>query len=214
MARQIKGTIYLIRNTINGKVYIGQTIQNPQKRFMDHFRQKRKDTILLTKARDKYGKESFVLEILESDIDSREKLNEREAYYIALYKSQVPLGYNIASGGASTFSQPKLNEKQEQQVIQLYESGFSMKQIGKLFGRDKKAIKGALVRNGINSRPTKTKYLGITKEALENLICEGLTLTQIAQRYGVVLSNISYYIKKFGLKELYENRRKTVNTEM
>jgi len=207
------GVIYLIKNTINGKVYIGQTIQNPKVRFRDHFRLDRCDTILLSRAGIKYGKSSFCLEILESDIP-KDQLDEKELFYIKKYRSQTPNGYNIAAGGASTFTQPKLNKLQEQQAIAMYKAGVSMKNIGKVFGRDKKAIKGVLVRNNIMSRPTKTKYLGITKECLVELIDSGMNAAQIARHYSVVPSNISYYIKKFNLKSLFENRVNTVNAEM
>jgi len=214
MEQYINGVIYLIKNKINNKVYVGQTIQNPKVRFRDHFRTDRKDTILLSNAGLKYGKESFELIILEENIKTRALLDKKEIHYIRKYNSLHPNGYNIHIGGVHTGMLPKMSTKQQEQAVIMYAAGMSMKEIGKVFGRDKKAIKFVLNRYGIESRPTKTKYLTITKDDLLLLINKGLSLKEIAKHYNVVASNISYYIKKYNLKEFYENRRKTANTEM
>ena len=55
----------------------------------------------------KYGKENFILEIIE--LCSREELNEKEAYYADLYNSYAPNGYNINKCGEA-FHNP-LNDK-------------------------------------------------------------------------------------------------------
>lgn len=48
---------------------------------------------IIANAIKKYGRENFTFQILEQcDTD---KLNERETYYIRLYNSLAPNGYNI-----------------------------------------------------------------------------------------------------------------------
>lgn len=89
-----KRDIYIIKNDINDKVYIGFS-KNAEKRFRSHC-EKSKDNIVVDKAIQKYGKDHFWYEILESQI---ENYREREVYYIKLYNSQVPNGYNIHKGG-------------------------------------------------------------------------------------------------------------------
>lgn len=88
--------IYIIKNDINDKVYIGQSI-NAEERFVQHCKpSSAKDGSLIAKAIQKYGKEHFWIEILEKQI---ENYNEREIYWIEFYNSLTPNGYNIQKGG-------------------------------------------------------------------------------------------------------------------
>lgn len=90
----VKKDIYIIKNDINTKVYIGQSL-NSEKRFKEHCKGDY-DNSLIDKAIRKYGKQHFWFEILESQI---ENYNEREKYWIKYYNSKVPFGYNILDGG-------------------------------------------------------------------------------------------------------------------
>ena len=89
----IKKDIYIIKNDINNKVYIGQSL-NSENRFKSHCKPN-KDNSLIDKAIQKYGKEHFYYEILESQI---ENYNEREKYWIEYYNSKKTNGYNILNG--------------------------------------------------------------------------------------------------------------------
>lgn len=84
--------IYKITNKNNGKVYIGQS-NNIERRIAEHKR-KRIQTI------DDYinilGAENFDFEILEECFSN--ELDEKEQYYINLYKSDKE-GYNVQTGG-------------------------------------------------------------------------------------------------------------------
>lgn len=95
--------VYKITNLINGKSYIGITQRDPQIRFNEHFSNKKE---LLYKAKEKYGKENFQLEIIEDNIP-KEKIDEKERYYIKLYNTLVPNGYNLSIGGISNKSIPE-----------------------------------------------------------------------------------------------------------
>lgn len=90
----VKKDIYIIKNDINRKFYIGQAL-NAEKRFKEHCKGNY-DNSLIDKAIQKYGKQHFWFEILESQI---ENYNEREKYWIKYYNSKVPFGYNILDGG-------------------------------------------------------------------------------------------------------------------
>lgn len=92
-------SIYVIKNKINNKVYVGQAI-NPHRRFIQHLCNGNRllDTYPIHLAINKYGKENFYYEILEQDI---ENYNERECYWIAYYNSVTPNGYNILTGETS-----------------------------------------------------------------------------------------------------------------
>ena len=68
------GCIYLYTNKINGKQYIGQTIQPIQVRHYNHLYQNNYfDRVL-----KKYGESNFTLEILEDNIFDSEELDKKE----------------------------------------------------------------------------------------------------------------------------------------
>lgn len=94
---KMKKDIYIIKNDINNKVYIGQAV-NTQNRWWHHLSdaKKNKKYSIIDRAINKYGKEHFYYEIIESQI---EDYNVREQYWIKKYNSRVPNGYNIAIGG-------------------------------------------------------------------------------------------------------------------
>ena len=97
--------IYKITNLINGKIYIGQSV-DINKRWRQH---KRNSQIkgheydkYLYRAFRKYGLENFSFEVIEEC--SRELLNEKETYYIQYYKANdETFGYNETSG----YNQPQ-----------------------------------------------------------------------------------------------------------
>lgn len=93
------GRIYIIRNTINNKVYIGQTIKSVKHRFLNHLSAARRGKdYVIGKAIRKYGEENFYVETLEECLKS--KLNEREVYYINFYNAtNTKFGYNMSKGG-------------------------------------------------------------------------------------------------------------------
>ncbi len=99
--------IYKITNKINGKAYIGQSI-DIEARWKNH---KLKPFVLgsenydkcLYKAIRKYGLENFSFEVLEEC--EPKQLNEREIYWINYYQTFPPelgKGYNQTAGGEGT----------------------------------------------------------------------------------------------------------------
>lgn len=90
--------IYKIVNDVNGKVYIGQTV-NIEKRWYKHcyLASSGLDRHLYNAMR-KYGIDSFHIEVIEEC--SEDKLNERERYWIHQYNStNKNHGYNKSFGG-------------------------------------------------------------------------------------------------------------------
>ena len=77
--------IYGILNTVNGKIYVGQSIKI-EKRWKQHIRELRKNTHInkyLQNSFNKHGEEAFKFIILEEC--ARENLNEREVYWVSYY---------------------------------------------------------------------------------------------------------------------------------
>lgn len=93
--------IYLLRNTVNGKCYVGQTVQQPNDRIRQHRQcaeSDRRDRQAITLAIHKYGWSafgSFVLEVCET----QEELDLAEQYWISFYNGLAPNGYNLREGG-------------------------------------------------------------------------------------------------------------------
>ena len=91
--------IYLITNTVNGKIYVGQTINDPIRRFKEHCWDTSRRKGPLQNAINKYGKESFAVEVLAT-VSSREELSELEKHYIKeLNARDKKKGYNLTEGG-------------------------------------------------------------------------------------------------------------------
>lgn len=99
------GYIYLIKNRVNDKIYIGQTKRTIELRWKEHLYEAsksiNKQCPYFHRAIKKYGEKSF--EIIQLDTAStKEELNLKEIYYIKLYNSNNPLvGYNLTKGGES-----------------------------------------------------------------------------------------------------------------
>lgn len=102
--------IYKHTNLINGKVYIGQTCQLPEKRFGKNGNGY-KGCRYFYNAIECYGWNNFKHEILENNL-SHEKADILEQQYIKKYKSNNPdYGYNLEGGG--TYSKIDATRKNE-----------------------------------------------------------------------------------------------------
>lgn len=91
--------IYLIKNNINGKCYVGKTLKSPKERFSEHLYDAYKPTEEnrpLYRAIKKYGKDNFSLHVLEECTDGL--ASEREIWYIKKLKTYAH-GYNATIGG-------------------------------------------------------------------------------------------------------------------
>lgn len=104
------GCVYQAKNKINGKCYIGQTMQDLRIRMMAHYKSPRK-TSLLTEAIEDYGLESFTW-IMLFESDDRNQLRQMENEFIFLKNTIHPNGYNINySGGECVISNQKRLKK-------------------------------------------------------------------------------------------------------
>ena len=143
----------------SGKCYIGQTINSLDRRARANG-VGYKHCPAFYKAIQKYGFQNFTCEILKTvTADSLksvgEQLNVWEQYYIELYNSLSPNGYNIRAGGDSKaiFSKDSLahlsgsqhpnwrNDLNEEEIIKLYQSGQSLKAIAEQLKEPKETVK-------------------------------------------------------------------------
>ena len=130
--------IYKITNKINGKIYIGQSI-DIQRRWVHHRNSiNEPDLYSLQQAFVKYGIENFEFEILEECLPA--ELNQKEIYYIHYYDSYKN-GYNETTGGAGSPNLiVKLTEVDIEEIYELllYHTEITQNQIAELFhvGKD------------------------------------------------------------------------------
>ena len=102
--KKVRG-IYKVTNKINGKVYIGQSV-DIGKRWRQHMTAK--DDIYFHKAIQKYGIENFEWEVIEQC--KKKDLDEREIYWIEYYDSYNK-GYNCTKGGEGNSGEGSPNWK-------------------------------------------------------------------------------------------------------
>ena len=192
----MRGFIYKITNKINGKSYIGQTIQDVKERFYQHCATKCSQAILnmvIHKAINKYGKSNFTIEVIE-EIEST-NLNDRERYWIKYYDSYNN-GYNSTEGGQDGIKLFKNLDTKS--IVREYKSGKSLREIGRLFNVDKQTIKDLLVRNNINLRTTRTYKL--SQKDREDIIKDlslGLSRKEIISKWNISKSYLSQLINGY-----------------
>lgn len=105
--------IYLATNTLNGKVYVGQTSLDLSGRKADHKRKAVSDGSRshFHAAIRKYGWEVFAWRVLERVL-LRELLNERERWWVAHYQStDTARGYNNTTGGGQCEFTPEAKDR-------------------------------------------------------------------------------------------------------
>ena len=99
--RQAFCTVYLIKNAVNGKCYVGQTWTTATHRLREHIYaalSRIKGCIRLARAILKYGKSTFTIEVL-STAASQEAADTLEDLYIVELNT-ITNGYNIRRGGS------------------------------------------------------------------------------------------------------------------
>ena len=106
-----KHSVYVIKNSINDKVYVGLTGLGVAKRFGRHLRQARSGSeCILHRAMRKHGFDSFWAEEVHSGLTC-EDAQELEIKEIEARGANGPSGYNIAAGGGSGVSlRPSLTQ--------------------------------------------------------------------------------------------------------
>ena len=110
---EVYGIIYKITNKINGKVYIGQTIQNGgfNRRYRNNL-EKNTHNEHLKNSIKKYGIDNFTI-CTEFDIAfSKDELDIKEDIWINFYNStNTKYGYNNKTGGSKGRPSEEANKK-------------------------------------------------------------------------------------------------------
>ncbi|AJP61403.1 group I intron endonuclease family protein [Enterococcus phage PEf771] len=172
--------IYLIKNNINGKCYIGQSV-NIEKRVKEHFwksfyKTDRSYECVVHQAIRKYGKENFSWEVLTTC--EQKDLDELERAYIKKYNTLAPDGYNRAIGG-------------QKNKAKIY---FCKQCNNQLHGKGKTYLcKQCFEKSGFSR-----KALIPDKDILFNKLCEA-SFSAVAREYNVSDNAVRKWCKSYGL---------------
>ena len=198
----MNGFIYIIRNTVNNKVYIGQTKTSVEQRWKEHLRHAPYGDQIINRAMNKYGVDKFYIETLE--ICDVSVLDEREIYYIDLYDAtNKTKGYNVSIGGNTPRFKRKVLDIPT--LIDLYvNKNFTLSTIGKKFGVTRYIITTELKNAGVEIRDrsqANNKVARVTKEFLLEALENTKSLRAAAKyadmkystfRNACILNNIEY----------------------
>lgn len=189
--------IYIIKNKINDKVYIGQTINKIETRFINHKMASRIEDTKFYRAIRKYGEDNFYIELLEEvDINS---LNEREQYWINFYDSYNN-GYNSTLGGDG------VQKIDYEKIYSLWNKNYSVKKISETMeiGRDvvSKTLKNIynITEEEIKLRGNSSKYI-LSNEEIIKYWNEGYTINQIVNQHGGDLLTTKKRLVDLGMTE-------------
>lgn len=187
------GRIYIIKNKVNNKVYIGQTKVSIKLRFQNHLSAARcgKD-YTIGKAIRKYGEENFYIELLEECLAS--ELNEREMYWIAFYNAtDNKCGYNMSLGGNVNRKPTQIDEDL---VLKLFKEGNSAQQITKILHTNSYNISNVLKKHNVVygadlQRTPKEKTAKVIQ-----LYQKGYSSIQISNNLGINKSTVLRILKR------------------
>jgi len=207
------GYIYLVKNKINGKMYIGQTIR---KNINDRWRQHKsckKDTVgnYLYNAYMKYGLQNFEYKLICICFD--EDCNKLEKEYIQKLNTLYPNGYNLQVGGGnhnlSEEIKNKIKEKNkgkvnhnkgkkmsEEQKIKLSQSLLNWHQNNKIIITDETKQK---ISNSL-------KNYHSVKSNNKNIRCVKVEQYDLKGNYIKTYDSINEAAKEVGITQMMINR--------
>lgn len=168
----VYGRVYLIRCLISGKLYVGQTVELAEERFLGHFQdaRRKKSNRPFCNALNKYGRESFQINVLCS-CSSQEELDLMEDLYIVIFDTMHrDKGYNRKRGGSrgkhseetkKLFSEQRRGEGNHkyrsdldtETLVRLYNEGLSTIKLEALFSANRATIWSRLKEAGVVMRP-------------------------------------------------------------
>lgn len=202
------GVIYKVTNTINNKVYIGQTVRDFSRRKTEHINQAKnnhKSCAYFHSALLKYGFEAFHWEIIFESQDTA-LLNEKEAEFIQKYNAYGEGGYNLCLGGNSNsgykHSKETVEKRKKFKHSQKTKDEARKRQLGKVLSDNtKEKIKQANLGKKA-SKKTKEKMSKNGKgKGVKAVICieTGITydsLTEAAKAIPCSIGALSRAIKE------------------
>lgn len=186
--------IYQIENIINGKIYIGQTIQKFKNRIRAHKHDALNAKYPIQRAIAKYGFDNFTFKII-CECTNQSELNLMERFFIWAYGSAIQeLGYNLELGGNKGKS---VSNKSRQKM--------SAAQIMRFAKPEEKEKHSIIMKRRFSDPKEKENTSKTTKEAMKKFCGENhpnsmLTwkaVSQIREEYKTLKTSQRKLAKKF-----------------
>lgn len=179
--------IYAIKNTVNGKMYIGSSKSVHYRWKQQHYHNLSKgnhSNSHLQHAWNKYSESAFVFQVIEECEES--SLIDREEHWIEHYKSwNREHGYNLArfAEGRMVMSEETRQKIREgnwkheipwkefqEKVLDLYKQGVSKNKIAKILKSDRPAVYTCLELNGLYKNEGKGSIIKLTPENKQKIL--------------------------------------------
>ncbi|MBR1646234.1 MAG: GIY-YIG nuclease family protein [Selenomonadaceae bacterium] len=166
---EIFGTVYVIINMVNGKMYVGQTTKTLKERFEKH----RYAESLIGSAIRRHGKENFRCHVLKK-CASRAEMNSEERRCIAMLNTKAPNGYNLADGGEGAGSGHSPSKRGytlfKNLLIELDARRMTYESLAKLLGLSKQTISDKMHDRVRFTTKDKVKLVEIFGKPIEYLL--------------------------------------------
>lgn len=200
------GRIYIIRNTINSKVYVGQTTVSIKLRFQNHLSAARRGKdYVIGKAIRKYGEENFYVELLEECLV--EELNERERYWISFFNSnKAGIGYNMSPGGNAVTQAKEINHKE---VLDYFNAGIPAYDIAKILHVGVPRITSILKEHKVDYGLALQKIKVEEEFEIVRLYELGYGTMEICRKFNRDKGTVRKVLRKYGIK--LRNKKETKN---
>ena len=181
----MKYQVYIIKNDINDKVYIGQTTENLNHRFSRHCGYQINNPDHFHRALKKYGKEHFNISLLK-EVSSQLELDKEEIKYILSYPKDKLYNTKFTEGkcGGNTFlNNPNLD---------LIKCKISKSKLGGLNPNSKAIIAKNIITQEIllfSSMKEATDYLGLNGHSPISRRCRGIIKSPLNNTWIFKYSN-------------------------
>lgn len=157
------GFIYIIKNKINNKAYIGQTIHSIEIRFKQHIHFSKNGTTKLSHAMRELGVENFYIEELLK-VDDNSKLNEYENSYMIEYDS-ISNGYNSVPAIGSSIRYRTIDNELDD-IVSDFLGGMTMTDLGIKYDQSPTVLYRLLREYNIKREFYHSRYYGGKKSVV------------------------------------------------
>lgn len=192
------GKIYIIKNNVNNKVYIGATVQSLRVRFLQHCKKTaaiQQKCVFHTEIQ-KIGKTHFWIELLEDNVP-KEKLFEREIFFIKKFNSFYN-GYNQTKGGNEGFLNTQVAVNL---IVNEYKKGKTINQLSSFFEVSDITIFRLLQKEKVLLRKDGSKLFLFPKEDFISLWNnQKITIPEIATKLNVHERTVKRHALRLKLK--------------
>ena len=188
--------IYRIKNLINGKVYIGQTVRTLDERMKEHL----KNSSVSPVGEDikSNGLENFEISVVEV-CKTQSELDEAEKYWIKKENCLIPYGYNQCEGGFLNTTGYHHTDEAKSKMSNAKKDKYQGKEnpfYGKHHSKEQR-LKWSVSRKGMKH---------VSSEKIQNIRNSHYTCRVLCIETNEIFNSIKEASDKYGLKATHITR--------